>query len=148
MPYFRQTRLCSWRVSPACPQSMPVKHIWLKRNGRYDAIVRIFDRRNIKTPMMEHDVGGGVWRLRWNPEEPSMLLAACMHDGFKVLDVDLNASSITTELRFDAHGKDALAYGADWCRVSNMRKSIVCSCSFYDHQLRTWPTPCPSQLTT
>lgn len=122
----------------------------------YDGVVRLFDGRNVRKPLVEHDVGGGVWRLRWHPVDGTKLLAACMHDGFKVLQVaeacDVEstgeravselASSCATRVRFDAHGKDALAYGVDWCQTLDDQRTtasdLVASCSFYDHQLRSW----------
>lgn len=87
-------------------------------------------------PTSVHDVGGGVWRVRWHPTDTTKLLTACMHDGFKVLDV---SGEPRTVRRFDAHGKDALAYGVDWCQpMSSGTGDHIASCSFYDHQLRSW----------
>jgi diphthamide biosynthesis protein 7 len=117
----------------------------------YDATLRLFDRRNIKQPLVEHDAGGGIWRVRWHPTDPDKLLLACMHDGFKVITAEDGFSRCVTTTRFDEHGKDALAYGVDWCGLSGrpgrgraselgQAEEIVASCSFYDHQLRTWLT--------
>lgn len=105
--------------------------------GSYDASVRIFDKRSLKTPLASPNVGGGVWRVRWHPSSASQLLCACMHDGFKSLQVSQSGTEVSVAARFDAHGKDALAYGVDWCQSSG-DESFVASCSFYDHQLRSW----------
>jgi hypothetical protein len=40
-------------------------------------------------------------------------------------------------VRFEEHG--SLAYGADWSRLSSKGgKSLVASCSFYDHAMHLW----------
>lgn len=97
-----------------------------------------------------------MWRVRWHPRDRTKLLTACMHDGFKVLKLDTDGSC-TTSTRFDAHGKDALAYGVDWSLplavsgddVAGLQggsesyaeaQDLVASCSFYDHQMRSWST--------
>jgi len=99
--------------------------------------VRIFDNRNIAAPVHSHDVGGGIWRVRWHPQKADRLLTACMHDGFKILDYTSSFTVCSTTTRFDEHGKDALAYGADWA-VGTAKSDLIATCSFYDHQLRTW----------
>lgn len=106
----------------------------------YDGIVRIFDKRKFGTPLQSHDVGGGVWRVRWHPTRSHRLLTACMHDGFKVLDYPADFATCETSVRFDEHGKDALAYGSDWATTKVDGKSLIATCSFYDHQLRSWST--------
>lgn len=93
------------------------------------------------------NVGGGVWRIKWHPSasRKNDALVACMHDGFKVvsLPVERADEQIAKELpsilaRNDSHA--SLAYGADWsyAPVSHTGKSLVASCSFYDHMLQTW----------
>ena len=52
----------------------------------YDETVRVWDTRQLRAPLAEENGdGGGVWRLRWHPERPGVLLAARMHAGFTVL---------------------------------------------------------------
>lgn len=102
--------------------------------------MRTFDRRNISTPLNTHHVGGGVWRVRWHPDKKDTLLTACMHDGFKILEYDPSWAFASTSLRFDEHGKDALAYGSDWGQSLLNGDDLIATCSFYDHQLRSWKT--------
>lgn len=63
-----------------------------------------------------------------------------MHDGFKVLDYPAGFATCETSVRFDEHGKDALAYGSDWATPRKDGRSLLATCSFYDHQLRSWST--------
>jgi diphthamide biosynthesis protein 7 len=67
-----------------------------------------------------------------------------MHDGFKVVHVDLdNTPQAKTAVRFDAH--ESLAYGCDWAFSDDKEEeegsrttTSVVSCSFYDHKLHLW----------
>ncbi|GAA5956021.1 hypothetical protein JCM8115_004389 [Rhodotorula mucilaginosa] len=119
--------------------------------GSYDSRVRLFDKRKPLVPLTEHDAEGGIWRLKWHPTDPTRLLVAGMHGGFKVVDFDglalndgvdadgwLTPGQGRLHTRFDKH--ESLAYGADWSdggRTAEGR-DLVASCSFYDHMLHVW----------
>ncbi|KAI0365253.1 WD40 repeat-like protein [Pilatotrama ljubarskyi] len=132
-------------------QSHPyVEHILAV--GSYDNTVRIFDTRKPLVPLVQADVGGGAWRVKWHPSSARKndLLVACMHDGFKVVRFDFGTgedASMTLSnaghpwevvKRFDEHS--SLAYGVDWSFAGDKNDSgtLVASCSFYDHRLHTW----------
>jgi len=106
----------------------------------YDETVRIFDPRNLLRPVSGLSVGGGVWRVKWcpQPERKTDLLVACMHDGFKVTRISDAGSENKIIQEFREH--ESLAYGVDWCHAKAKRngKSLVGSCSFYDHKLHIW----------
>ncbi|CAH0520650.1 unnamed protein product [Peronospora belbahrii] len=82
--------------------------------GSYDEQVVVWDNRNMTRPMAVHGAGGGVWRLKWHPAESrkELLLAACMHNGFQVLDFMTGNSTLRKVASYDRH--DSLAYGVDW----------------------------------
>ncbi|OCH96160.1 WD-40 repeat-containing protein [Obba rivulosa] len=121
--------------------------------GSYDNTVRLFDTRRPLTPLTEADVGGGAWRVKWHPspERKRDLLVACMHDGFKIIRFGLDLPDFSDETstyrvegelwgvvkRFDEH--QSLAYGVDWSfGDGGAEDTLIASCSFYDHTLRTW----------
>ncbi|KAI0724560.1 WD-40 repeat-containing protein [Cerioporus squamosus] len=122
--------------------------------GSYDNTVRLFDTRNPLVPLTEVDVGGGAWRVKWHPSptRKNDLLVACMHDGFKVVRFHFGSGDIAEGFslaaskpwevvkRFDQH--TSLAYGADWSFAQNEDgdRTLVASCSFYDHTLHLWRT--------
>lgn len=122
-----------------CIQAHPTReHIFC--SGSYDELVYVWDNRTMKRPISEIATGGGVWRLKWDPHGRDRLLAACMHNGYKVIDFldELNNPSIT--LSYDKH--ESLAYGVDWCldliQAGNSKETIFASCSFYDKLLTVW----------
>lgn len=83
---------------------------------------------------------GGVWRLKWHPSRSELLLAACMHAGFRVLKV-LSDGPLEVIAEYTAHGMGAsLAYGADWTHseASAHGGLIAATASFYDKMLHTW----------
>lgn len=109
--------------------------------GSYDNSVRIFDTRKPLVPLVQGDVGGGVWRVKWHPSPTRKedILVAGMHDGFKVAKAH-HGEDVTWEIvkRFDDH--KSLAYGADWsfAPLGVDGETLIASCSFYDHMLHLW----------
>lgn len=102
--------------------------------GSYDGHLRLFDSRNPLRPVQDPlELPGGIWRLKWHPTDPQRLLAACMHGGFCVVQVQQEAEIVR---QFDGH--DSLAYGCDWDRGVGEHENNVYSCSFYDRRLCAW----------
>jgi diphthine methyl ester acylhydrolase len=69
-----------------CIQSHPkIEHLMVV--GSCDNAVRLFDARKPLTPLIQTDVGGGAWRVKWHPSPSRVhdLLVAAMHDGFKIV---------------------------------------------------------------
>lgn len=105
--------------------------------GSYDETVILWDDRAISRPLAEYNVGGGVWRLKWHPTNPTQLLVGAMYNGFHVLDVALDNGGISPVVSFMQH--DSIAYGADWCQTNSLGKNwLVGTCSFYDHVAHLW----------
>nr|CAD7462564.1 unnamed protein product [Timema tahoe] len=123
-------------------------------SGSYDENLRVWDTRSLKRPTDTVPLGGGVWRLKWDPHRCQHLLAACMHGGFRVVDCSARPDPPQVVAEFNGH--QSLAYGSDFCHFSKEElKSIlpeedfedesqcfdavfiIGTCSFYDHTLRT-----------
>ena len=52
----------------------------------YDENLRLFDTRQMRRPVSTSPLGGGVWRVKWEPLSGHCLLTATMHNGFHILD--------------------------------------------------------------
>ncbi|KAK3882844.1 hypothetical protein Pcinc_012814 [Petrolisthes cinctipes] len=107
--------------------------------GSYDENVNVWDTRKLRFPLFSQSVGGGVWRLKFDPHNGDLLLAACMHNGFHVVDIN---DKLQVKASFSGH--ESLAYGADWyCGLENSTKTVA-SASFYDHLLCLWEFTVPA----
>lgn len=128
---------------------------WNRQNswavGSYDSGLRLIDARMPLRPISTLELPGGIWRLKWHPSDPDLLLAGCMYGGFTVVKVTADGTDPEVVSTFENH--DSLAYGCDWDRgekesVQNLARehdstsrelgSLIYSCSFYDRKLRAW----------
>jgi len=109
------------------PHSLPSFTLTQSSFISYDEVLRSWDTRNIKCPLSEMRMGGGVWRIKQAPSSSSLLALACMHNGFHVVD----AARSESVLHYTEH--ESLAYGVDW-----KTPDVLASCSFYDHLLNIW----------
>ena len=107
-------------------------------SGSYDENLLSWDIRSLRNPLATLGMGGGVWRIRQIPldvnksSDSKILGTACMHDGFKLINVEENKVVI----HYQEH--QSLAYGVDLRLSKDSQKHTVASCSFYDHLLKIW----------
>ena len=127
--------VCSLQIHP------DAGHSHLLASGSYDECFALWDVRHMATPIKELSLGGGIWRIKWNTDFPSLAAAACMHNHFAVVDAHLGTGApveVVTEYREHT----SLAYGIDWCRKYKTKNSsgvfTLASCSFYDHSMHLW----------
>lgn len=137
----------------ACHAARPLVAV-----GSYDESLTLWDVRSPRAPLQAAaapraaTAGGGVWRLKWHRAHPDVLLAACMHVGYRVFvlhgggDSSSDAPALTLAAEYrGAH--TSLAYGADWMPPSAATDPdvlVAATCSFYDKKLSFWRMPLPS----
>ena len=97
----------------------------------------------MKTWTSETSLGGGVWKLKWDPHSGRFLLVAAMHNGFHIVDCAPCSSKGNQESQpqlvasYNEHS--SLAYGCDWSRDPCIKNcKLIATCSFYDHCLQSW----------
>ncbi|XP_024938624.1 diphthine methyltransferase isoform X3 [Cephus cinctus] len=109
-------------------------------SGSYDETLRLWDTRNIARPLSELNLGGGIWRLKWDPFFKDYLLAACMYDGFKIINCQQSSNPVIIA-QYMEHKN--ISYGCDWSFStseefspdSSKNLALIATCSFYDHIL-------------
>ncbi|KAI8812895.1 WD40-repeat-containing domain protein [Cladochytrium replicatum] len=108
----------------------------------YDDHMLFWDARTTRRPLSDHHAESGVWRLRWHPTKSDLILAACMHNGFRILRVGDASQEPEIVATFMEH--KSIAYGADWSHERGKAHSdgniewLVGTCSFYDHKFCLW----------
>lgn len=63
--------------------------------------------------------------MKWHPYKKSVVIAACMYGGFRILNIEKDINIISEYLEHES-----IAYGMDW--KNDDKLSMVATCSFYD----------------
>ncbi|KAH9513181.1 Diphthine methyltransferase [Bulinus truncatus] len=115
--------------------------------GSYDENLFIWDDRNFTKPLNCVALGGGIWRIKWDPFFGNSILTATMYNGAHIVNCREMDKELSVSVSYQDHN---LTYGADWCRLKTEESSdslkikaeekcfFVSTCSFYDHSLHLW----------
>ena len=52
----------------------------------YDEELIVWDDRNMRQPLTSANLGGGVWRIKWDPFSGENILTATMYNGTHIID--------------------------------------------------------------
>lgn len=98
--------------------------------GSYDEKLVTNDLRNLKRPVDEINLQGGIWRIKPSRTNENLLLIACMYHNFSIVDC-----SKSLKLVGEFFGHESICYGCDWAPRSTGPHQVFACCSFYDHKL-------------
>lgn len=98
--------------------------------GSYDDSVAVWDSRNLQRPLQHLKMKGGVWRVKWSPDEKSIVALACMYGGSCLVDLAHEQPKVIRE--FEVENQN-ITYGCIFAK-----KDAVITCSFYDKTLRCY----------
>lgn len=117
----------------------------------YDETVKLWDTRKMSKSLSTCEVGGGIWRIKWDPHKAEDILVAGMYSGFFWMNYNHENETVIHRDSFTEHA--SIAYGADICYLSSTEIERICSsyadrdqilnsnirltatCSFYDKKL-------------
>lgn len=122
-------------VGVTCVTAFPHKphELW---TGGYDDHIRVWDIRNMRRCVGEQNVSGGVWRIKFHPNRPDLVVLATMYDGFKVIQRETMETPRVVAKYKDHH---SIAYGAEWVPSLDENDNYVAlTASFYDCAVRLW----------
>lgn len=113
--------------------------IW---TGSYDDHLRALDIRMMGEQLypappktvLEENLGGGVWRLIPNPQKDGKVLACCMYDGARVVELNEDQINPFTISKYFIGDHKSMCYGGDWSADGER----IVTCSFYDNVIQIW----------
>ncbi|KAF7456879.1 hypothetical protein HWI79_2577 [Cryptosporidium felis] len=120
----------SHSMGVTCIQKSPKSQLFW--TGSYDETLRLWDSRMVNSPVYQHKVQGGIWRI--NPFEDLLGLAQC-YFGFEYFKLD---SNLGIHRQVISHPNSpsceishkSIVYGIDTFRIGKSLFGLTCS--FYD----------------
>jgi len=112
-------------------------------SGSYDDRIALWDLRNVRKPMSDLNLHGGVWRISPHPNFDRTAAVACMYHGFAL--VNWHNGQLRSLDAPDRSNK--LWYGTEWNRSGNAKLSnILATCTFNDNHLRIHEIEIPNEF--
>eukprot|EP00033_Pygsuia_biforma_P002652 GCRY01002933.1.p1 GENE.GCRY01002933.1~~GCRY01002933.1.p1 ORF type:complete len:352 (+),score=49.84 GCRY01002933.1:344-1399(+) len=126
-----------------CTISPHPTHPHVLATGSYDDTLCLWDTRSIRRPLLQHNLGGGVWRIKWNLAHPDTALVCAMYNGFHVVRINPTVpepSGLDVTASYFDMAEGSIAYGGDWL-AADSAPARMAVCSFYDHKLSMLTSP-------